>query len=221
MFPFERADRWSVYFNRAEIILKAAEGRKGQKPLFKPSRATAIYAHNACSSRTQSRAAGTTLIATNIAYNEHPPCITPFDALEKKYLDDLWLELAHRGSYVILRAVVNPNKYVSISIIAEDENGEVELVQIYNQDDRRLPVSIVPEGQVFIVKEPFFKTTSGGGTSIRVDHVSDIVFLDGEDERIPEKWRPRLRLLARRPLDWKEDGNRFYGGKQYFEAAQW
>ncbi|RPA91728.1 hypothetical protein L873DRAFT_1751528 [Choiromyces venosus 120613-1] len=220
MFPFEREDQWSVYFNRAETILKAAESRKGQKPLFKLSRASAIYSHNACSSRTQPQAAGTTLIATNIAYNEHPPCITPFDALEKKYLDDLRLELAHRGSYVILRAVVNPNRYVSISTIAEDENGEVELVQIYNQDDRRLPVSIVPEGQVFIVKEPFFKTTSGGGTSIRVDHVSDIIFLDGEDERIPEKWRPRLRLLARRPLDWKEDGNRFYGGKQYFEAAR-
>ncbi|RPA92790.1 SET domain-containing protein [Choiromyces venosus 120613-1] len=221
MFAFEQEDQWNVYFNRAEIILKAAEGRKGQKPLFKPSRASLIYSHNSFSSQAQAQAAGATLnISSNIAYNEHPPCIALFDALEKKYLEDLRLELAHRGRYVILRAVVNPDRLVSISTIAEDENGEVETVQIYNQDDRKLPVSIVPEGQVFIVKEPFFKMTFGGGTSIRVDHVSDIIFLDGEDERVPEKWRPRLRPLARRPLDWKEDGNRFYGGKQYFEAAQ-
>ncbi|RPA92785.1 hypothetical protein L873DRAFT_1749909 [Choiromyces venosus 120613-1] len=220
MFAFEQDDQWSVYFNRAEIILKAAEGRKGRKPLSKPSRARVIYDHNATRSQNEAWVAGTKSITANVTYNEHPPSIAPFDTLEKKYLEDLRLELAHRGSYVILRAVVDPYRFVSISTIAEDENGEVELVQIYNQDDRRLPVSVVPEGQVFIVKEPFFKTTSLGGTSIRVDHVSDIIFLDGEDERIPEKWRPRLRLLARRPLDWKEDGNRFYGGKQYFEAAR-
>ena len=47
---------------------------------------------------------------------------------------------------IIPRAVVNPNKYVSVTTIAEDENGEVELVQIYNQDDRRSPVGPVRVG---------------------------------------------------------------------------
>jgi len=147
--------------------------------------------------------------------------IVPFAALEKRLLDDLRLEIVHRGSYIILRAVVNPFKMACVLIVAEDENGEVELVQIHNQDDRRSPASIVPDGQIFIVKEPYFKENVGGGTSIRVDHVSDIIFLEGEDGRIPEKWQPRIRLPARRSLDWKEDGNKFYRGKQYFEAAQW
>ena len=229
MFRFEEptwADKWLCYFQRAERILKEAEARKGQKPLNKPSRLQYISQHNFLhneflevgSDGSGERTAG---FSTNITYNEHPPCIVPFATLEKKFLDGLRLEIAHRGSYIILRAVVNPNKYVSVTTIAEDENGEVELVQIYNQDDRRSPTSIMPEGQVFIVKEPYFKTTSGGGTSIRVDHVSDIIFLDGEDERIPEKWRPRIKLLARGLLDWKDDGNRFYKEKQYFEAAQW
>ncbi|KAG0133126.1 hypothetical protein HOY82DRAFT_517586 [Tuber indicum] len=229
MFRYEEptwADQWFNYFTRAEKILKEAEARKGERPLYKPSRSQYIFYHNSFN-REASEEVGsdgvkrrTVGLSTNIAYNEHPPCTAPFATLEKKFLDDLRLELAHRGSYIILRAVVFPNRYVSVSTIAEDENGEVELVQIYNQDDRRSPDCIVPEGQVFIVKEPYFKTTSSGGTSIRVDHVSDIIFLDGEDERIPEKWRPRLKLLARRSLDWKDDGNGFYKKKQYFEAAQ-
>jgi len=232
MFRFEGptwADQWLHYFERSERILKEAEARKGQKPLDKPSRSEYISQHNFLNNKTHTWGRGrgyqreeyTVGLSTNITYNEHPPCIVPFATLKKTFLDDLRLELAHRGSYMILRAVVNPNKYVSVTTVAEDENGEVELVQVYNQDEHRSPESIIPEGQVFIVKEPYFKTTSGGGTSIRVDHVSDIIFLDGEDERIPEKWRPRIRLLARRSLDWKEDGNRFYRGKQYFEAAQW
>ena len=138
-----------------------------------------------------------------MAYGECPPCISSFATREKKFLDDLRLEIAHRGSYIPLRAVVNLNRYVSVTPIAQDVNGEVELGEIYNQDGRRSPVSILPEGQVFIVKEPYFKTTSNGGAGIRVDHVSDIVFLGGEDERIPERNSPgwdceTLRVLTRK-----------------------
>jgi len=230
MFRYEEptfGDRWRHFMNRAERILQEAESRKGQKPHNRPSRSQHIFRHNYFSEKGQEESGSdeseehTLRVLTNIAYNEHPPCIAPFTTLEKKFLDDLRLEIAHRGSYILLRAVVNPNKYVSVTTIAEDENGEVELVEIYNQDGRRSPTSIMPEGQVFIVKEPYFKTTSDGGAGIRVDHVSDVIFLEGEDERIPENWRPRIRLLARRSLDWKEDGNRFYKEKQYFEAAQW
>jgi len=224
MFRFEKPtpeDQWRYYFNRAERILKESEARKGQKPLNKPSRLQYIWLYNLQNKEMPELEERKDRFGTNIVYNEHPPCIVPLTTLEKKVLDDLRLEIAHRGSYIILRAVVGPKRYVSVTTIAEDENGEVELVQIYNQDSRRSLANVMPEGQVFIVKEPYFKTTSEGGTSIRVDHVSDIIFLDGEDERIPEKWRPRIRLLARRSLDWKDDGNRFYKGKRYFEAAQW
>jgi len=229
MFRYEEPseeDQWRGYFNRAEEIFKAAEARKGQKPINKPSRFQYIFQHNLQDeAQRKTRVAGSdegmTTISINIAYNEHPPCTIPFATLEKRFLDDLRLEIAHRGSYLILRAVVNPIKYVSMTTVAEDENGEVELVQVYNQDERRSPASIMPEGQVFIVKEPYFKGNAGGGTSIRIDHVSDIIFLDSEDDRIPEKWRPRIRQLETRPLDWKDDGNRLYKEKQYFEAAQW
>jgi len=226
MFRYEEPTeegRWPYYFKRAEEILKGTETRKGQKPIHKLSRSQLIFQHKNAQTRVRGgRPEGVKLrISFNITYNEHPPCTIPFATLEKRFIGDLRLEIAHRGSYLMLRAVVNPIKYVSITTVAEDENGEVELVQVYNQDDRRSPASIMPEGQVFIVKEPYFKETAGGGTGIRVDHISDIILLDGEDERIPEKWRPRIRQLETRLLDWKDDGNRFYKEKQYFEAAQW
>ena len=65
----------------------------------------------------------------------------------------------------------------------------MELVEIYNQDGHRSQESIIPEGQVFIMKKPYFKTTSDGGTGIHVDDVSDIIFSGGEDDRIPERKR--------------------------------
>ena len=198
MFRYEEPseeDQWPYYFNRAEEILKGAEARKGRKPINKPSRSQLIFQHkNAQTQVRGGRREGVKLgISFNITHNGHPPCTVPFATLEKRFLDHLRLEMAHRGSYLILRAVVNPIKYVSMTTVAEGESGEVELVQVYNQDYRRSPASIMPEGQVFIVKEPYFKETTGGGTGVRVDHISDIIFLDGEDERIPEKWRPRIR----------------------------
>jgi len=224
MFGFERPteeDQWLHYLNRAERTFKDSTARKGQKPLNKPSRLQYIWLYHLENKDAPELVEPTGGFATNITYSEYPPCTVPFATLEKKFLDDLRLEIAHRGSYILLRAVVGPKRYVSVTTIAEDENGEVELVQIYNQDSRRSLGNVMPEGQVFIVKEPYFKTTSVGGTSIRVDHVSDIIFLDSEDERIPENWRPRIRLLGRESLDWKDDGNIFYKGKQYFEAVQW
>ncbi|CUS08011.1 unnamed protein product [Tuber aestivum] len=229
MFEFEKptvGDEWFYFFKRAEVILQNAEAQKGKKPRNRPSRSQYLFGHSLFHNdtkeglKTEGRFDEKLGLASTITYNEHPPCTVPFSTLEKILLDDLRLEIAHRGSYIILRAIVDPNKYVSLTIIAEDESGDVQLVQIYNQDDRRSQVSIMPEGQVFIVKEPYFKTTSSGETSIRVDHVSDIIFLDGEDDRIPEEWRPKLKLLARRSLDWKNDGNRFYKEERYFEAAK-
>lgn len=70
------------------------------------------------------------------------------------------------------------------------------------------------------MKEPYSKTTSGGGTSIRFGHLRHTL-VDGEDKRIPEKWRPTIGLSGRRSLEKKDDRNRFYKWKQYSEAARW
>lgn len=56
---------------------------------------------------------------------------------------------------------------------------------------------ILGPDNVCMLKEPFFKCATDGSYSLRVDHVSDIIWLDDADERIPLKWRkPALNLNA-------------------------
>lgn len=45
-------------------------------------------------------------------------------------------------------------------------------------------------GDVCIIKEPYLKPKKKKDTySIRVDHVTDIVFLDETDSRVPDAWK--------------------------------
>lgn len=79
-----------------------------------------------------------------------------------------------------------------IIAVVDDEKGTATCLQLYNQ----APGSLVPADQIVrhqriaIIKEPFLRRA---GTdylySIRVDHFSDIVWLDDDDHRIPPKWK--------------------------------
>lgn len=103
----------------------------------------------------------------------------------------------------------------------EDENGGCDLVQLYNMDETRDPRKILPKGQVFIVKEPFYKLNIAGGTSIRVDHVSDVIFLSPDDNRVPLKWQPRITPANKTTMDWKEEGNTLFRNGEFHEAIEW
>ena len=107
-------------------ILNEAEARKCQKTLNKPSRLQYIWLYTMQNKEAPEPKEPTSGLSTRILYNEHPPCTLPFTTLEKKLLNDLRLEIAHRGSRITLRAVVNPKSYVSVTTIAEDESQELE-----------------------------------------------------------------------------------------------
>jgi len=59
---------------------------------------------------------------------------------------------------------------------------------------------------VCIVKEPYFKVMNDGGYGLRVDHVSDILWLALNDDRVPLAWQPRVSEL-KDAEKLKEDGN--------------
>lgn len=103
----------------------------------------------------------------------------------------------------------------------EDENGGCDFIQLYNMDQNRDPRKILPEGQVLIVKEPFYKANITGGTSIRVDHVSDVMFLSADDSRVPLKWQSRITSVDKTAADWKEEGNVSFRDGQFTEAIEW
>lgn len=82
------------------------------------------------------------------------------------------------------------------------------MLQLYQQEgDKYRPVDeIIQSGDVCIIKEPYFKVMSDGGYGLRVDHVSDIVWLAPNDDRVPLAWQPRINEV-KEAGKLKEEGN--------------
>ncbi|PGH18369.1 hypothetical protein AJ79_00435 [Helicocarpus griseus UAMH5409] len=77
--------------------------------------------------------------------------------------------------------------------IVEDEMEDVLCLQLYHQDVDRANDDILPQGTVFIIKEPYLKLMADGNYGIRVDHLSDIVYLPVGDHRFPRVGSEGLR----------------------------
>jgi hypothetical protein len=78
---------------------------------------------------------------------------------------------------------------VAVATCVEDEYGDVEKIAIYNEREAINPDDLLPVGTIMAVKEPFYKTAVNGDYTIRVDHPSDVVYLDPADERVPLAWQ--------------------------------
>ncbi|KAJ0331943.1 hypothetical protein KNSL1_013786 [Colletotrichum chrysophilum] len=80
----------------------------------------------------------------------------------------------------------------AVMATAEDEEGTAVLLQLYNQPEDVEADDLLPQSSVHIIKEPFFKVTTDGKYSLRVDHVSDDLLLSVNDERIPKRYSDAL-----------------------------
>jgi hypothetical protein len=153
----------------------------------------------------------------------YQPCVLPYAALRKVGLRELRLETNHRGNYLLVRTLTSPWKAAGIGTIIEDESGDAMQLQLYHQLRPHAPQEteemLIPAGCVFVVKEPYFKVTGDGGYGVRVDHVSDIVWLAMDDERIPSAWRATVPPRARESDFWKREGNVSFKAGNYREAV--
>ena len=121
----------------------------------------------------------------------YPPSVRPVHGLQPLMISDMQLETHHRGKKVLIHVMTPPDRLTAIMAIAEDEEGTAALLQLYNQPEEAQTHEsyILEEHDIFIIKEPYFKVATSGQYSLRVDHVSDIIRLGDDDERIPRKWR--------------------------------
>lgn len=83
----------------------------------------------------------------------------------------------------VLRSVTPASTATGVTTVMEDENGNVVLLQLFNQDEHRDGNAIIGEGMVVIVKEPYSKVVGDGKDLIHVDHVCDSVLLPEGNER--------------------------------------
>lgn len=98
-------------------------------------------------------------------------------------------------------------------VIADDKDRDVAQVELHNREAEITTDGRLAEGTVMIIKEPYLKAMPDGEYTIRVDHVSEIVF------------RPILpsSCMDTGPSanDWKVAGNeKFVKGKYYLAKTE-
>jgi len=107
-------------------------------------------------------------------------------------------------------------------VVMEDAADQVMMVQLYQHEEERYcpaQVSIEKDG-VCVVKEPYFKVMGDGDYGLRIDHVSDLIWLSETDDRVPLQWRPRISQLDKTAGEWKSEGNGAMKSEDFFEAVK-
>ncbi|KAI1736481.1 hypothetical protein F4680DRAFT_461167 [Xylaria scruposa] len=159
-----------------------------------------------------------TAIILPLAY---PPSVRLIDDLVPMPISQMELQKHHRGKKVVLRVITPQDTMTAIMAVVEDEEGTAVLLQLYHQQQTigtDLQDMLHPN-MVLMVKEPFFKAAVDGSYSIRVDHVSDVMFLRDTDPRIPSKWKAQSHNTETSTII-RGQGNVAVKKKQWAEAEK-
>jgi len=205
---------------RQKQHLKMCASYKGTQPPYKKPRSTIINGFLS-SLRARTEKYDTMphhMHSTFISDTYHPSAI-PSKSLRRISIRDLRLETHHRGSYLLVRTVTPPSKMTGIMTVVEDEDNSVEFLQIYNLDEEQDFRDIIPMNKICLIKEPYYKMTADGGFALRVDHVSDLLFPNFLDNRIPLKWRD-LKVKDWTAEDWRNKGNTAVRTGNFIEARE-
>ncbi|KAF5661804.1 TPR domain-containing protein, partial [Fusarium heterosporum] len=161
-------------------------------------------------------------IATTQVPAPYLPCIASANDLEPIVISDMKLETHHRGKKVMLRVLTPPDRMTAVMAIAEDEKGIAVLLQLYHQPEETIvpATGILSPNMICILKEPFFKCATDGSYSLRVDHPSDIIWLDGADDRIPSHWTPSMVISDENSTDIRKKGNDAVKAKKWAKALR-
>jgi hypothetical protein len=203
--------------DRQKQLLKMSAAYAGRRPERRDSLSTLVSGF--MQSRPQEHRPQQPALRWTFISEVYLPSAVSSRSLTPLSIRDLRLETHHRGKYLLLRTVTPPSKITGILTVVEDERGDGELLQLYNQDERVDPADIIPINTVCLIKEPYYKKTSGGGYAIRVDHVSDLIFPTPLDSRIPLKWR-NSQAQTWTAEDWKEHGNAAVRAGNFVKARE-
>lgn len=158
-------------------------------------------------------------VRRSILVDPYLPSVLPIQDLQKRYIRDLRLEIHHRGSYVLLRVVKTAVRLAWIQTVMEDEEKGLVKVSLHQQEEEsdRSAADIIPVGTVLMIKEPYLSMSEDYG-GLRVDHISDLIWLSKNDERVPLKWRPKICEETKSVDDWKREGDDDMNARNYYGA---
>ena len=220
-------EQWVASLGKQEQTLETAKKRKGERPRDMKSRGLLIHEfmmlHESLNIQRIHRSNGRHMTYTSWVAEPYSPSVAPLSTLQKLYINQMQLETHHRGSYALLRVATPPNVIVAVIMIVEDEKGNGVMLQLYQQEDTEyaLAEDITQLGGVCIVKEPYLKIMGNGEYGLRVDHVTDIVWLAQDDDRVPLGWRARISEVDKIAKEWKEEGNAALKARDLHKAVKW
>jgi hypothetical protein len=150
----------------------------------------------------------------------YPPCVRPVQELVPLMISRMTLERHHRGSRALVHVLTPPDRMTAVIAVVEDEEGTASLLQLYNQPEESgvSKEQILQKGDVCIIKDPYFKATTDGSYSLRVDHASDVLWPEPTDDRVPFKWRNRALCLDETSQDVHKQGNAAVQKQNWAEA---
>ncbi|KAI0875657.1 hypothetical protein GGS24DRAFT_515289 [Hypoxylon argillaceum] len=151
----------------------------------------------------------------------YAPSVRLVDDLISIPISQMELQRHYRGKKVILRVMTPQIAMASNLAIVEDEDGTAVLLQLCNQQSRTTTdvEDLLRPNMVLIVKEPFLEFTGFGEHSIRLDHISDVVWLKNTDPRIPLKWKDQGSKTETSAVI-REHGNAAVQKKQWAKAER-
>ncbi|KAH8725331.1 hypothetical protein GQ44DRAFT_749719 [Phaeosphaeriaceae sp. PMI808] len=214
-------DQYSQMIESQKKTLIKAMKRQGQRPRDWEPRSLAYLKFMISCTATVSCDQRSTIHSSFIPPS-YLPCTAPLAELRPIRIRDLQLEIHHRGTYLLLRAITPPNRMTAIMVLVEDDRADVVSLQLYQQEteDTREASDIVNVGTILLVKEPYFKTMASGAYGLRVDHLSDVIHVNEDDPRVPEEWRPRVLEVECSADSLKIKGNVAMGEKRYWQAIK-
>lgn len=181
--------------------------------------AASLMADMAVSSRNQGQDESLPVLTVGQPY---PPCIVPTSDLRLIKLADLRLETHHRGCKLILKRAAGV-RGKGVSAVVQLAARSWTLVQCVDgeEDVERLEVCLHTHehgrdilecsgGKTLVVREPYFTITEQGEATLRVDHPSDLEWLEDEKEslgQMPENGLEDEEIAVQEGQRRKERGN--------------
>ena len=89
---------------------------------------------------------------------------------------------------------------------------------IYNQDPDDNINSVFLYGTILAIKQPYYEIIQETHSCIRVDHVSDLIVLLPDDDRIPEHFRIKATSPKKSDMEWRQEGSKSMEDEDYDRA---
>ncbi|KAF2198011.1 SET domain-containing protein [Delitschia confertaspora ATCC 74209] len=204
---------------RLKELFQNADNIKGRRPNSKQSRNSLLSTHER---HLKLLSEGNLPVKTIILPPPYPPSPTPLKDEKCKgiRLNELRYGVRDHIAFLLLKVISKPYIHSNTILIAEDESGDVARLTFCNLEDSLLD-PIFFENDVIAVKQPCWTQLPDDAFHIRVDHPSDFVKLEEDDELIPETWRAEKKEEVKKTAEeWKKEGDMAFLKKKFRVAMK-